>query len=268
MPYNIQLTWHEPRKCWKKHHAGKRYYLGKGQCRGRSDMEGYHFALAEWESLKRRLGIIFHQRKVKRDPDSIVSVASSMATDYRALSSVIHPTRSSPITEIRIDRLAEIFIARQKNRADTGQISIGMYSQYKYKLEDFVAYARHRDRLLANDIDAALLDVYRSYQLQLIDREDEHKISAYTAKRRLDAVRLFVRWLYKQELLDRLPRNLDEEYARVAFPSPNPKQFTAEEVRSIFNAATQRTKLYIALALNCGYTQIDIATRAIVKSSG
>lgn len=74
------------------------------------------------------------------------------------------------------------------------------------------------------------------------------------------AVRQFIEWLYEQEIIEHRPRNLNRTYARVKLPKPSPLFFTADEVRKIFDAATPRTKLYVALAVNCGYTQIDIAT--------
>ena len=56
-----------------------------------------------------------------------------------------------------------------------------------------------------------------------------------------------------------LPRNLDD-YAKVERPKPAPKFFTVEEVKSMYASANPRTRLYMLLALNGGFTQIDIAT--------
>jgi hypothetical protein len=45
----FKLTWHEARPCWKEYADGKTYYLGKGKCKAKYDMDGYHAALKEWD---------------------------------------------------------------------------------------------------------------------------------------------------------------------------------------------------------------------------
>ena len=96
--------------------------------------------------------------------------------------------------------------------------------------------------------------------MHLASCDTKHKISPTTAKKRLDSVRLFLQWVYERKPEFELPRNLNRHFASVRVDPPKPMQFTVEEVQTIFNAASQRTKLYIALAANCGYTQVDIAT--------
>jgi hypothetical protein len=50
----FRLTWFALRMCWKKHARGKVHYLGKGKCKGKYDMDGYHAALDEWNKLNGR----------------------------------------------------------------------------------------------------------------------------------------------------------------------------------------------------------------------
>ena len=47
MPRKRELTWHAPRKCWKKVFKGKLYYFGQKRCRGKSDEAGYQAAAHE-----------------------------------------------------------------------------------------------------------------------------------------------------------------------------------------------------------------------------
>ena len=68
-----------------------------------------------------------------------------------------------------------------------------------------------------------------------------------------------LKWAYKKEILDRMPRVLDD-YAKVALPQPTPQFYTTEEIKALFNAASPRTRVYILLGLNLGYTQADIAS--------
>ena len=64
-----------------------------------------------------------------------------------------------------------------------------------------------------------------------------------------------------RERLDRLPASLLRgDFARVELPAPKPVSWTLDEVKTLYAAAVQRTKLYVLLGLNCGYTQMDPAT--------
>ena len=55
-----------------------------------------------------------------------------------------------------------------------------------------------------------------------------------------------------------LPRNM-RKYASVDLPEPEPKRYTIDEVRTLWSKANQRMRCFMALALNCGYGQRDIA---------
>lgn len=83
------------------------------------------------------------------------------------------------------------------------------------------------------------------------------KVKPATAQGILRAVRSFVRWLWKQEAIENLPRNVDDLHIRVDLQEIVP--FTEEEVSSLLAAATDRTRLYLLLMLNCGMYQQDVA---------
>jgi integrase len=67
-------------------------------------------------------------------------------------------------------------------------------------------------------------------------------------------------WAYRNAYVDRLPRNVDDNFAHVTLPDPEPNPLTDDEVRQLFKACSKRTKLYLLLGLNCGYRQRDIST--------
>jgi len=273
MPRKIELTWHSARKCWKKYHKGKTHYLAKGRCKGKTDWEGYQLAWAEWQAIKAELDGYMQRPNPQGRPGGQVNgngngraatidlnTAAAFATDYDKVEFSPKVIRDVSTPDTTIAGALSRFIQQEKQRAETGLISLKMYRQYRDKLEDFGKYAAFRERKEIGELDAGLLDEYKAVQNHLMGRDDKHAISPYTAKKRLDGVVRFLNWLYEREWIDRLPRNVNRSYARVAFPKPVPRFFTVEEIRAVFNAATPRTRLYVALALNCGYTQIDIAT--------
>jgi integrase len=71
--------------------------------------------------------------------------------------------------------------------------------------------------------------------------------------------KMFIRWLHETEVLDSLPRNLTSRSLQVTVDRPTVQTYTVEGIRTVYNAASPRVRLYVLLALNCGMTQVDIA---------
>ena len=71
------------------------------------------------------------------------------------------------------------------------------------------------------------------------------------------AARSFIRWLSRTEVIP-TPKNLDDSFPFNAVPEEtNP--WTVEEVKTVLGLAQGRLRLYMLLALNCGYGAKDIA---------
>ena len=75
-------------------------------------------------------------------------------------------------------------------------------------------------------------------------------------------VKIFVGWCYDTELLDSLPRNMRRGNTTLSIVGGHKKKpvFTNEEVKILLDNASERTQLYLLLMMNCGFTQIDIAS--------
>jgi integrase len=259
MPYVYDLTWHDARKCWKKHHHGRTYYVGKGACRGKTDRPGYLQAIAEWKEIERVLSPRT-PHPFALPPGVDLSLAARMATDWTRLGVSKPVAVATAPADRTIEGMVREYVAEQSARARAGEIRVSSYSVFPILLADFRDYCKAVGRTLIHEIDPALLDAYRRDQKALIGRTDEHGLSAYSVRDRLVKVRAFLKWAYRIGAIDCIPRNVDDDFARVGLPGPNPKTFTLDEIRTLWNAASQRTKLYIALGLNCGYRQEDIAS--------
>ncbi|WP_207395162.1 tyrosine-type recombinase/integrase [Bremerella alba] len=183
-----------------------------------------------------------------------------MASDYKSLRVAPGIRASSGKKESDLSELLDAYLEMRKREAESGQVSVKTYSEHRQKLEDFRGFCNFKNVELVDELDEAYLDVYRAYQLELINmKKADGGISAVTAKKRLGTLKRFIEWAYERKHLDRLPRTI-RTYAKIRLPDPAPLFYTPEEVKAIWNKTTQRTHLYIALGLNCGYTQKDIAT--------
>ena len=95
----------------------------------------------------------------------------------------------------------------------------------------------------------------------LLDQVAKGVWSRTTARHYLSSVKSFVRWLWLTDAIPALPRVLDAKTKelKISKTAPSIVTFDKEEVSRVLNAASDRTKLYILLMLNCGMTQKDIA---------
>lgn len=77
----------------------------------------------------------------------------------------------------------------------------------------------------------------------------------------MSTVKSFVRWLWLSKAIPTLPRTLDRQCKNLAIGKLTAAivVFTKEEIGALLTDASDRTKLYILLMLNCGMTQKDIS---------
>lgn len=79
-----------------------------------------------------------------------------------------------------------------------------------------------------------------------------------TAGHRLEAAKTLVKWLWATEVIESLPRAFSSGELKIEKSAPEIKTFTLAEVKTLLTRASQRTKLYCLLGLNCGMYQVDI----------
>jgi integrase len=159
------------------------------------------------------------------------------------------PQSAKPTT---IRELVDAYLTFRKSQADSGDLSVAMYTDDYYQLEAFADHCKKNGKTsLAEVVTPDFLNKHKA------DTRDKYSVT--TLWHSVKAVKRLLTWGWKQERLESLPRNLDD-YAKVERPKPAPKFFMVEEVKSMYASATDRMRLYILLALNGGLTQIDIAT--------
>jgi len=277
------LSWHAAGRCWRKYRTckvsgrGIMHYLDP---RGvsQSDNAAYLEAEQNWQAKLCRIEADERRALAQQEASHNPSLVSAMnlahavldvdpsklagfATDYRQGLVSKTATQSGTIDESSIDGLIEAYLLEKRQDAESGQRSAKTYAEHKSKLDDFKLFADCLGVEAIAEVDAELIGRYRTEQVARLPLGKlDGGISPATAKKRLACVKRFLEWCYAREALDRLPRNLDKDYARITVPKRKPRFYSPDECQELFAAATSRTRLYMALALNTGATQVDIAT--------
>lgn len=164
--------------------------------------------------------------------------------------------------ERRIRVLADTWLEYRHKLAERGELSLKQWADDKAKLQVFSDFllANFPTALFIDQIDAPILNLYRDKQWEFVEHaKAEHRISKATLKKRLDTLAKWLNWLVDQNILAELPKDL-RTFGRVKLDKPKPVFWSVDEVKKLADLATERTRLYLILALNCGYTQKDIAT--------
>lgn len=148
------------------------------------------------------------------------------------------------------------FVESKKASASAGELSIGRASNLQSHVEQFAAWLGHNTPVV--EIKSQTLSDYR---LSLLNKVEANQWSRTTANDRLSSVKSFVRWLWQIEAIPALPRIMDSKSNALNIGISQSKivVFSKAEIKVLLKKASDRTRLYILLMLNCGMTQKDIA---------
>ena len=161
------------------------------------------------------------------------------------------------VAKLTVEDFGEKYLQSCFTRYERGEICAAWFEKVRISVCHFVDYLQ--TDLPLTKLNEIHLDDYRNYTLALpISTATKKSISLWTAKSRLDIVKLMIKWGYQMALIETLPRNLDQ-YSRITIPEPTVNRFSLEEVSVIYSAASDRTKMFILLGLNCGFGQTDIS---------
>jgi integrase len=271
-----ELTWHKPRNCWSKFYLGRRYYCPH-KCRGKTDAAGYAQSLEWWRVKKKDVDFLAYEFPTEISEAEIQKVLAQLngesATDIPPYSPMLQFRAHLGQTQLSvqptdyansIEDLIDEFLVMSQQRVKLGAIQVASYEDIYTKLGTFreflsdVSYVYEISDAEKMERCSQILSRYRD----LVGAEvKSRKISPTTARKRLGTVKRLFAWAYRHDRILTLPRVIDSEYPKVvALGMPSPEFFELPSIYRLFDASTQRTKLYIALALNCGWLPSDIAT--------
>lgn len=153
------------------------------------------------------------------------------------------------------------YIALQKKRAESKQIKIRTYKAYQERTEYFRNWLRDDSR---NEITARVVTAYHSHLLDLIakgDMAEQYGASLFSQARTV------IRWLWRHGACE-LPNNLDDALLSIQVTLKEIVPFTKDELQVIWDNASERTRLYALLMLNCGMLPSDIAELRAAEYDG
>lgn len=250
MPFKYLLTWMPHARRWRKRYRRRTYFL-KSPCRGKKDRDGYLAALEEWNRLKLFLDGLGPSPYTE---DGVLIPAGAVVFSETTVAPFASQIKAPPISErLSVETYCERWLSARRKEAERGNLSLKQWSEDSAKLKVFRDFLASTSVDHVDQIDAGVLDRYRDRQWS------DDSISRSTLKKRLDTVGKWFRWMIDESHLSSFPKDLSS-YAKVKLDPPAPAFFSDDEVRRLIELASARTRLYILLALNCAYTQRDIAT--------
>ena len=159
-------------------------------------------------------------------------------------------------TKDSIEALVEAFLLEKRARVSAGTLSAGRYDPLRVHLHHL------RDWLGGSfPVSSITSKVVKDYHTEILGGVETKRWSAHYGHDRMAAFKSFVRWLWRTEAIEQLPRILDSknEDLKIGKRLANPTIFTIQEIKTLLDKATDRTKLYLLLMLNTGMTQKDIS---------
>ncbi len=145
------------------------------------------------------------------------------------------------------------YVQRQRARQVAGNVSMAHSEIIQRCIEHFQKHVG--GAVAVANLTAQHLTSYHSALMEQVGKG----WSQPYAKRYLGVAKQFIRWCWENELLASLPRNMQSKDLAIADRPAKITPFSDDEIKALLDAAPDRTKLYLLLALNCGYTQQDIA---------
>lgn len=100
--------------------------------------------------------------------------------------------------------------------------------------------------------------LWERFCVHLAKRVNDGELAAETRAGIQRVVRAFIRNRWERRFID-LPRNLSSRTLSAPVPLQEVVTFSKKEVASLLAVAPERTRLYLLLALNCGFYGVDIA---------
>lgn len=100
--------------------------------------------------------------------------------------------------------------------------------------------------------------IWERFNIWLVKQVADGQLAPATGKGVQVATRAFIRNRWERRFIE-LPRNLNNRVLSVSVPTPVIRVFSVGEVKQLVKAATERTRLFLLLSLNCGMYPSDIA---------
>ena len=212
---------------------------------GSNDMEQFRF-----EMLKRRGKITISEKS-----STLGEVSSSQRAEIQWQDRLANQSQVTAAEETHsLGGWVMMFLAKEQQRVGAGDLSAGRFTSMKASVFYFRNWAGAQ--VDVSTIAGQTLTRYHSHLLELMAAD---RCSATYARDRLVAVKTLIRWLWGQDAIEKLPKNIDSKELKITRRTTTPETMTHAEVAIMLRETTGLNQLCILLGLNCGMTQKDIS---------
>lgn len=165
---------------------------------------------------------------------------------------------------MRVEQVRDLYLEYRKGKVGivAGQgIGEGTYTNECRNLKGGLSVLDQR--MMIDVLGYAELERLRDDIFRRVDGDGDGGLSKRSANNYWGEVGRMLSWAHKQSTV---PYRLPEDAAdllKARFRNPNPiriARYDAAQLKTLLKGATDRQRLYVLLALNCGHTQIDVGS--------
>ena len=155
----------------------------------------------------------------------------------------------------QLDYHIDRFIDAQYRRCAEGQIKVGRLEKIKNMIK---TYRNWSSIVRVGKIGTK--EHIEGYRRFLSDNVITEEWKPKYANDLFSGLKMLIQWLFDEEVLQEYPACLQRKGNKYSFtvPLPTPETIPLEWVHKLLESANPRLKLYILLALNCGFVSSDI----------
>lgn len=165
-----------------------------------------------------------------------------------------HGEWSNPVSnDNTLGENAKSFIEMKRNDVPL-DLSPGRWDSLSRAVREFAEFfGTDKD---INTVNAKTLTALRAH---LISRATNGDFNRKTANERMKDCKQFIRFCWRLESLENIPRNIDDSELAISYETPKARSFDRAELSFLLDGADERMQLYLLLGLNCGMLQQDIS---------
>ena len=167
------------------------------------------------------------------------------------------------LTENRqLDYHIDKFLECQQRRCAEGQIKVGRLEKIRNTIKTY----RNWSSIVRVD-KIGTKEHIEGYRRFLSDKVIAEEWKPKYANDLFSGLKMLIQWLFDEEVLKEYPACLKRKGNKYSFtvPLPTPQTVPLEWVHKLLESANPRLKLYILLALNCGFVGSDIGQLTVDK---
>lgn len=268
MSRRLELTWDKKRGRWKKCYRGRQYYVGSGT--GKGDAAGYQNALTSWREKKQELDAAELAAQKTEDDGFVATVPSFGGMSIEAMRRAIERYEvqyegKTPATNVTtaiktVGQVLEQFSKTFEAKAAAGQLA-------QSNVVVLLVNIKTVGKLIGEGKPVTVMaagETYLSVHTALMDELAKGAKGDRYVQTLMHLAKRFGRWCAACGFIESVPDVLLTKSRDLSFRI-KPKEiitFDLVQVETLLAKASDRTRLFILLALNVGMTQVDISDLA------